>query len=152
MIVHLQAALVKLDSLCFCVVFISLLSHLCLAWRGLWSERDTAAEVPASGERDPGARSRGGFHSGELTARHSNAAKHNCPFAHRIGKGWYTLFIQPFILLSADTFNGLSQRECPPLCSSTTSSCIYSGECKRVKHFGGVIFMSTSYCCATYCT
>lgn len=41
-----------------------------------------------------------------------------------------------FILPSAHKSNGISQREFPPLCSSNTSPCIYSGECKLVEHFG----------------
>lgn len=38
----------------------------CLAWRRLWSERDTTAEVPTSGERNPGAHSGSRCHPGEL--------------------------------------------------------------------------------------
>lgn len=78
MIVGLRAALSVLDSLCCCVIFIPCLCSLtfCLAWRGLWSEGDAPAEVPAPGERDPGTHSGGGCHPGELTVGHTHALKH----------------------------------------------------------------------------
>lgn len=38
----------------------------CLAWRRLWCKRDPAAEVPTSGERNPGAHSRSRCHPGSL--------------------------------------------------------------------------------------
>lgn len=44
------------------------LNAACLAWRRLWRERDTAAEVPTSGERNPGAHSGSRCHPGELRA------------------------------------------------------------------------------------
>lgn len=44
-------------------------SLLCgLAWRGLWSEGDSSAEVSAPSEWDPGAHAGGGHHPGNLQA------------------------------------------------------------------------------------
>lgn len=76
----LKSFMTRLNFLLLCYIkSMSLRSHSCSAWRGLWSERDATAEVPAPGERDPGTRSRGGHHPGELTARHSDASKHKWP-------------------------------------------------------------------------
>ena len=82
--------------LCNIHVFVFFLfSHLCLAWRGLWSEGDAPAEVPAPGERDPGTHSGGGRNPGELTARQIHVLKHTAPLPVRLGKGWYSPAIQP---------------------------------------------------------
>lgn len=86
------------DSLCCGVIFISYhfsALALCVARRGLWSEGDAPAEVPAPGERDPGTHSGGGCHPGEVTARHTHALTRTPPLPMGLGKGWYTLFTQP---------------------------------------------------------
>ena len=109
---------------CICFLIVSVLdslshhfspsSHLCLAWRGLRSERDAPAEVPASGERNPGTHSGGGRHPGELTARHTHMHS-SSPLSCRT---WHRLLLcdyPAFILLSAHRFYRLSQRDFPPL-------------------------------------
>jgi len=86
-----------LDPLC-CYVMSAMLSDLCLAWRGLWREGDAPAEVPALGERDPGTHSGGGYHPGELTARHTHELERSSPFPTGLGQGWHTLMTQPLAI------------------------------------------------------
>lgn len=93
---------------------ISRLSYLCLARRGLWSEGDAPAEVPAPGERDPGTHSGGGFHPGELIARHTHTcAQTHFSLAHSTWQGMVHSVYPAFIFLSTHKFNSFSQRDFP---------------------------------------
>lgn len=135
-IVGLEAIFSGFYSFWSCVLFIQFLSYLCSARRGLRSEGDAPAEVPAPCERDPGTHSGGGCHPGELIATHTHTDTHNqahfSPCSEDLARNGTLWLSSLYLPVCTQIQSPFTEPDSPSLSSLSTSLCIHSAECKLV--------------------